>query len=102
VKKDVLDSLEKYGVNSCSVRFDFGTNEVHLDLEKKIADFVGKEAALVFGMGFATNSTGIPSIANTKDTLIISDSKNHTSIILGSKLSKAKCKIFPHNGKFKI
>ncbi len=52
-------------------------------------------------MGFATNSTGIPSLAS-KGTLIISDSLNHASIIFGSKSSHAKIAVFEHNSTFKF
>jgi serine palmitoyltransferase len=50
-------------------------------------------------MGFATNSTNIPTLVDKK-CLIVSDELNHSSLILGAKLSGAKVKIFRHNGKF--
>jgi serine palmitoyltransferase len=98
VNEKVINSLEKFGVNNCSSRLDYGTNDLHIELEKKIAKFIGKESAIIFGMGYATNSTSIPIISGFSDTLVISDSLNHTSIIVGAKLSIAKVKIFKHNG----
>ena len=56
---------------------------------------------MVFGMGFATNSANIPTLVGKGD-LIISDELNHTSLILGARLSGAKIKVFKHNGKIKL
>eukprot|EP01052_Picozoa_sp_SAG31_P046836 SAG31_NODE_9119_length_1330_cov_1.632819_1_plen_307_part_01 len=79
----VFRTLEQGGVSTCSTRTELGTMKVHQDLEANIADFVGKEAAIVVSMGFATNSTLIPSLVG-KGSLIISDALNHTSIVYGS------------------
>jgi len=97
VKHEVFDALEKYGTVSCSTRAEYGMTPIHVALEKKIAEFVGKEDAIVFAMGFATNTTGIPGIIGKGD-LIISDSLNHASIILGARSSGASVKVFRHNG----
>jgi serine palmitoyltransferase len=61
-----------------------------------VARYIGKEAALVFGMGFGTNSSGIPALI-TKGTLLISDANNHTSIVVGARTSGAVIKVFSHN-----
>ena len=53
---------------------------------------------MVFGMGFATNSTNLPTLVDSK-CLIVSDELNHSSLILGARLSGARIKIFRHNGK---
>ena len=63
-----------------------------------MARFIGKEAAMVFGMGFATNCTNLPTLVDKK-CLIVSDELNHSSLILGARLSGAKIKVFKHNGK---
>ena len=68
------------------------------ELEGIVARFVGKEAAVCFGMGFATNSTCIPSIIGP-GCCIISDELNHASLVLGTRLSGAKVYVFKHNGK---
>ena len=69
-----------------------GTTKVHKELEKMVAEFVGKEDAITFGMGFATNSVGIPAIVG-KGCLIISDALNHSSIVAGVRGSGAKVKV---------
>ena len=56
---------------------------------------------MVFGMGFATNSANIPALVGKGD-LIISDELNHTSLILGARLSGAKIQVFKHNGKMNL
>ena len=78
-----------------------GTLAIHNELEGLVARFVGKPAAMVFGMGFATNSANIPALVGKGD-LIISDELNHTSLILGARLSGAKIKVFKHNGKMNL
>ena len=65
--------------------------------EERTARYVGKEAAIVFPMGYATNSTVLPNIIG-KGGLIVSDSKNHASVIMGCRASGAKITIFKHNG----
>ena len=75
-----------------------GTLAIHNELEALVARFVGKPAAMAFGMGFATNSANIPTLVGKGD-LIISDELNHTSLVLGARLSGAKIKVFKHNGK---
>lgn len=57
-----------------------------------MADFVGKEAAITFGMGFATNSVVIPALVG-KGCLLLSDSLNHSSIVAGARGSGAKVKV---------
>eukprot|EP00052_Salpingoeca_macrocollata_P001142 m.24089 g.24089 ORF g.24089 m.24089 type:complete len:512 (-) comp11139_c1_seq1:80-1615(-) len=90
------DALYKYGIASGSPRAELGTYSVHTELEELVARFVGKEAAVTFGMGFATNSTNIPVLVD-KNCLIVSDELNHTSLVLGARLSGAKIRVFKHN-----
>lgn len=91
-----IDCLNKFGASTCSGRMDGGSTKVHKDLEHKIASFVGKEAAVVFGMGFATNSITLPALVG-KGCLLISDALNHTSIVAGARQSGAKISVFQHN-----
>lgn len=65
---------------------------MHLELEKLVAEFVGKPAALTFGMGFATNSIVIPALVG-RGCLILSDALNHASIAAGARGSGAKVKV---------
>ncbi|KAF3337136.1 long chain base biosynthesis protein 2a [Carex littledalei] len=92
----VIQSLKQYSVSTCSVRVDGGTTKLHTELEKLVARFVGKPAAIVFGMGYATNSAIIPALISKGD-LIISDSLNHNSIVNGARGSGAAVQVFQHN-----
>lgn len=69
---------------------------IHKELEEITAKFLGVEDAITFGMGFATNALNIPSLM-TKDSLVISDEKNHASIILGLRLAGVTVQVFEHN-----
>ncbi|XP_026475978.1 serine palmitoyltransferase 2-like [Ctenocephalides felis] len=92
----VEKSIRDYGLSLCSTRHELGTNPLHIRLEKLTAEFLGVEDAIVFGMGFATNSLNLPSLLSP-GCLVISDEKNHASIILGLRLSGATTKVFRHN-----
>lgn len=73
-----------------------GFTSLHAKLEKVVADFVGKPAAMIFNMGYATNALGIPAIMH-KGCLILSDSLNHASIVNGARASGATVRVFKHN-----
>jgi serine palmitoyltransferase len=66
-----------------------GTSAIHRELEQLVAEYIGQEDAITFGMGFATNAASIPAIAGP-GTLVLSDALNHTSIVAGVKASGAK------------
>ncbi|SAM04629.1 hypothetical protein [Absidia glauca] len=94
------DAVEKsvgaYGMSTAGTRTEAGTSDLHLYMERKVAEFVGKEDAICVSMGFATNSTTIPSLVG-KGCLIISDELNHSSIVFGARLSGASIRVFKHN-----
>uniref|UniRef100_A0A0D9V9U8 serine C-palmitoyltransferase n=1 Tax=Leersia perrieri TaxID=77586 RepID=A0A0D9V9U8_9ORYZ len=92
----VIESLKKYSASTCSVRVDGGNTKLHVELEELVARFVGKPAAILFGMGYVTNSAIIPALVE-KGSLIISDSLNHNSIVNGSRGSGATVRVFQHN-----
>uniref|UniRef100_A0A8C5PCE2 serine C-palmitoyltransferase n=1 Tax=Leptobrachium leishanense TaxID=445787 RepID=A0A8C5PCE2_9ANUR len=92
----VMDMIQSHGVGVGNSRQEMGNLDKHLELENLVAEFLDVEAALVFSMGFATNSTNIPALVG-KGCLILSDELNHTSLILGSRLSGATVRIFKHN-----
>ncbi|RID58819.1 hypothetical protein BRARA_F02087 [Brassica rapa] len=92
----VIESLKKFSASTCSSRVDAGTTSVHVELEECVAKYVRKHSAIVFGMGYATNSFIIPVLIG-KGGLIISDSLNHSSIINGARGSGANIRIFQHN-----
>lgn len=95
-KPQVFKAMDQFSVSTTSTRFNLGTTTLHRDLEKIVARFVGKESALVFGMGFGTNSTAIPALVG-KGGLILSDSTNHASIAVGCRSTGATIKVFKHN-----
>ncbi|XP_012271798.1 serine palmitoyltransferase 2 [Orussus abietinus] len=91
-----IETLKKFGCASCSTRLELGNLAIHDELEKQTARFLGVEDAIVFGMGFATNSLNLPSLVG-KGCLVLSDEKNHASLILGLRLSGAVTRVFKHN-----
>ncbi|KAK9730022.1 Aminotransferase class I and II [Popillia japonica] len=86
-----IESLHKYGVSTGATRQQYGTCDLHVELEKLTAEFLGTEDAITFGMGFATNALNIPTFLSS-GCLVLSDEKNHASLILG-----ATVKVFKHN-----
>ncbi len=90
-----LDAIERFGVGSGSVRTIAGTMSLHMELERRLAEFKHTEAAVVFQSGFTANAGTVSSIL-TKDDVVISDALNHASIIDGCRLSRATIKVFPH------
>ena len=92
----VEQSIRKNGVSFCSPRGDVGTSELHLQVENQIAEFVGKEAATIYSMGFVTNATAFSALVG-KGCLLISDQLNHSSIRFGARLSGAVIDMFKHN-----
>ncbi|XP_056623318.1 serine palmitoyltransferase 2 isoform X2 [Triplophysa dalaica] len=90
------EATMKYGVGVASTRHEMGNLDRHEELEKQVASFLGVESAMVFGMGFATNSMNIPALAG-KGCLILSDELNHASLVLGARLSGSTIRVFKHN-----
>jgi serine palmitoyltransferase len=97
VVKEVRDSMSRYSYAVACPRMEAGRFDIVDTLEKTIARHVGKPAAMVFGMGYATNSTTLPAICGGKGSLIISDALNHNSIVTGCKDSGARILVFKHN-----
>ncbi|WBW99014.1 aminotransferase class I/II-fold pyridoxal phosphate-dependent enzyme [Oceanirhabdus sp. W0125-5] len=96
VKKAAKDAIDKYGSGCSGSRFLNGTLDAHIDLERKLAEFLHKEAALTFSTGFQTNLGIISAIAGRND-YIICDRANHASIIDGCRLSFSKLLKYKHN-----
>jgi glycine C-acetyltransferase len=95
LKRKALDALERFGVGTGSVRTIAGTMELHMELERRLAEFKKTEATVVFQSGFAANAGTVAAVL-TKDDIVISDELNHASIIDGCRLSRASIKVFPH------
>ena len=83
------DTLDSHGFGMSSVRFICGTQDIHKELEKKIADFYGTEDTILYAAAFDANG-GVFEPLLTAEDAIISDSLNHASIIDGVRLCKAK------------
>lgn len=95
--KAMVDTVEKRGVGAGGTRNISGTCHNHILLEEELADLHGKEAALLFGSGWIANMTSLATIGRMLDGVIISDSKNHNSMIEGIKHSRSDKLIFQHN-----
>ncbi|NTP61945.1 glycine C-acetyltransferase [Enterococcus faecium] len=89
LKKACIEATETYGVGSGAVRTINGSLKIHQQLEEKIAEFKGTEAAIAFQSGFNCNMGAISAVM-TKEDAILSDELNHASIIDGCRLSGAK------------
>jgi glycine C-acetyltransferase len=89
------DAMDRYGVGPAAVRTIAGTMDLHLELERRLAEFKGAEAAVTFQSGFTANLAVVPVLAG-KDDVIFSDELNHASIIDGCRLSRAKIMRFKH------
>ena len=96
VKEAAIRAVEKYGTGCAGSRFLNGNMDIHEDLEKKLADFFRKEAAVVFATGYQTNLGAISALVGRNDEVIL-DKYDHASIIDGSRLSFGKSKKFRHN-----
>jgi glycine C-acetyltransferase len=82
LRKAALEATETFGVGSGSVRTIAGTMAIHMELERKLAEFKKVDAVVVFQSGFAANAGTVSAIL-TKDDVVISDELNHASIIDG-------------------
>jgi glycine C-acetyltransferase len=90
-----IEAVRRYGAGSGSVRPIAGTMELHMELERRLAEFKKAEAVVVFQSGFTANAGTVASIL-TSDDVVVSDELNHASIIDGCRLSRAAIKVFPH------
>ena len=95
LRERALEAIARLGVGTGSVRTIAGTMTIHMELERRLAEFKQTEAVVVFQSGFAANAGTVSAIL-TKEDVIISDELNHASIIDGCRLSKAAIKVFPH------
>ncbi|HEX7797317.1 MAG TPA: glycine C-acetyltransferase [Vicinamibacterales bacterium] len=95
LRERAMEAIERLGVGTGSVRTIAGTMDIHMELERRLAEFKQTEAVVVFQSGFTANAGTVSSIL-TKDDVVISDELNHASIIDGCRLSRAEIKVFPH------
>jgi serine palmitoyltransferase len=90
------EAIKKFGTSTCSVSTEIGTTRLHRLVELKTAQFLKKEDCIIFDMGYHTNAGTVPALVD-KQSLIISDSLNHASLVAGCRASGAKIKVFNHN-----
>src|SRR5688572_1743351 len=95
LRERALAALASLGVGTGSVRTIAGTMQIHMELERRLAQFKRTEAAVVFQSGFAANAGTVAALLGRED-VIVSDELNHASIIDGARLSRATIKVFPH------
>lgn len=96
VRQAAIDAVHRYGTSVTGSRFLNGTLELHLELDRRLAKFVGKEAALVFSTGYQTNVGTISAVIGKNDYVII-DKDDHASIVDGCIMSRGEMKRFKHN-----
>lgn len=91
-----IAATEKYGTGCAGSRFLNGTLDIHVALEKELAEFVGKDDSLCFSTGFTVNEGVIPQLVGRTD-YIICDDRDHASIVDGRRLSAATQLKYKHN-----
>jgi len=96
MKEAAIKAIEKYGTGVAGSRFLNGNTVLHEELERKLAKFKGREAALLYATGYQMN-LGVVSALASKGDVVIVDKLDHASIIDGCKLSGAEIKRFKHN-----
>ncbi|XP_077479193.1 serine palmitoyltransferase 1 isoform X1 [Stigmatopora argus] len=96
VKQKALSSLKKYGVGTCGPRGFYGTFDVHLELESRLAKFMKTEEAIIYSYGFATIASAIPAYAKRGDMIFV-DEAACFSIQKGLQASRSLIKYFKHN-----
>jgi 8-amino-7-oxononanoate synthase len=96
VRQAAIDAVRRYGTSCTGSRFLNGTLALHKQLEEELADFVGKEAALVFSTGYQVNLGVISSLVG-RDDVVITDREDHASIIDGCCLARGRMLRFKHN-----
>ncbi|MCX6252732.1 MAG: aminotransferase class I/II-fold pyridoxal phosphate-dependent enzyme [Bacteroidetes bacterium] len=96
IKEAAKKAIDKYGTGCAGSRFLNGTLDLHIELETKLAEFVKKDAALVFSTGFQVNIGVIPTVTGRNDYILL-DELDHASIYEATRLSFAKVLKFRHN-----
>ncbi|MDR1742493.1 MAG: pyridoxal phosphate-dependent aminotransferase family protein [Dysgonamonadaceae bacterium] len=96
VKEAAIEAVKKYGTGMAGSRFLNGTLDIHLELERKLANFMHKDDALVFSTGFMVNE-GVLGCATGREDYIIWDERNHASIIEGLRVSFSTKFKYRHN-----
>ena len=101
IKEKAQEAIDKWGVGPGAVRTIAGTQALHLEFERRMAEFKGVDASMLVQSGFCANQAAIPALvgrnkATGEQDVIFSDRLNHASIIDGARLSGARIKVFEH------
>lgn len=96
IKEAAKRAIDKYGTGCAGSRFLNGTLDIHIELEKRLAGLVGKEAALCYSTGFQVN-LGVVSVLTGRKDHVLLDELDHASIIEGSRLTFSRVLKFKHN-----
>ncbi len=96
VREAAIEAIKNFGTSCTGSRFLNGTLELHEQLEKELAVWVGKQAALVFSTGMQVNLGTISSLVSRNDVVVL-DRDDHASIVDGARLGWGKVKRFSHN-----
>lgn len=96
LKQAAIDAINHYGTGCTGSRFLNGTLDLHVQLERELAEFYGKEDCLVFSTGYQTNLGTISALVRKHD-IVVTDRLDHASIMDGCKMSYGAVKRFLHN-----
>jgi 8-amino-7-oxononanoate synthase len=96
VRQAAIEAVQKFGTSCTGSRFLNGTLEMHEELERQLADWVGKEAALVFSTGMQVNLGTISALVG-RDDVVLLDKDDHASIVDGARLGWGETRRFHHN-----
>jgi 8-amino-7-oxononanoate synthase len=91
-----IEATKHYGTSCTGSRFLNGTLGLHLELERRLAEFIGTEAALVFSTGYQTNLGAIASLVGRGD-FVVTDKDDHASIVDGCRMAYGEMRRFNHN-----
>jgi glycine C-acetyltransferase/8-amino-7-oxononanoate synthase len=101
LKRAAAEAIEKYGIGAGASRLVCGNLQPYEDLERKLAVFKAKEAAIVFGSGYAANIGTITALVGEGDMVVL-DKLDHASIIDGARQSGATVRVYPHKNLAKL
>jgi len=91
-----VTTIKKYGVGSCGPRGFYGTVDLHLELEERLAQFMGTEEAIIYSYGFVTVASAIPAYCKRNDLIFVDEQVNF-AIQKGLDASRGNIKYFKHN-----
>ncbi|HTI61345.1 serine palmitoyltransferase [Mucilaginibacter sp.] len=97
IKEASKKAIDKYGTGCAGSRFLNGTLDIHIELENRLAEYVGKEASVLFSTGFQVNLGVLSSIVASRSDYLILDEYDHASLIDGSRLSFSRVIKYAHN-----